>query len=299
MTVIAPRYSVIHSKGVPIWTWAPPDQVEPAALDQLKNTASTLWVHHHVAAMPDVHLGRGATVGTVIATKGAIMPAAVGVDIGCGVLAIRLNVEAAALDLPKLRAQIERDIPVGFNENPEEQDTDFFHLRGIPELLRPDASRVKRQFCSLGGGNHFLEINADPDGAAWILLHSGSRWAGKTLSDFYTKAAQSMAHNKRLPDRDLASRLDDTPEMAGFLGALSWAQEYAWLNRGAMGRRMMDAVERNVDRSVEATDQIHCHHNYVNTEHHYGEDVYLTRKGAISAQAGERGVIPGSMGTGS
>jgi tRNA-splicing ligase RtcB len=298
-------HSVVRGSTVDVWCWAPLHEVEPAALDQLRNVASTPWVYHHVAAMPDVHLGKGATIGSVIATRGAIMPAAVGVDIGCGVLALKLAITRTELpaSLGDLRSDIQANVPVGQGMH---RDDRYSHKAGpwerwplIELLVRGTEQKVRRQFGTLGGGNHFLELNVDPDGCVWILLHSGSRWIGKELSTHYTRLAQAMPHNRALPDRDLAALVDGTTEMEGFLLALEWAQQYAWASRLAMGQLTRQAVERTVGRTVSVTDTVHCHHNYVAVETHYGEQVYLTRKGAISAAAGERGVVPGSMGTGS
>jgi tRNA-splicing ligase RtcB len=304
MTKLA-AYSVVRGGSVEVWCWAPLHEVEPAALQQLRNVASTPWVYHHVAAMPDVHLGKGATIGSVIATKGAIMPAAVGVDIGCGVLGLRLAVKRAELppSLADLRSDIEARVPVGQGMHSDDAESrrsgpwDRWPL--IEPLVKGTEQKVRRQFGTLGGGNHFLELNVDPDGWVWILLHSGSRWIGKELSTHYTKLAQAMPHNRALPDRDLAALIDGTAEMDGFLLALEWAQQYAWASRLSMGVLTKQAVERAVGGRVSVTDTVHCHHNYVALETHYSEQVYLTRKGAISARDGECGVIPGSMGTGS
>jgi tRNA-splicing ligase RtcB len=298
-------YSIIKGNTVDIWCWAPLDEVESAALAQLRNVAGTPWVYHHVAAMPDVHLGKGATIGSVIATRGGIMPAAVGVDIGCGVLGLRLDITKAELpaNLGTLRSDIEAAVPVGFSMHADDrrarQSGPWDRWPLIAPLVPGAADKVRRQFGTLGGGNHFLELNVDPDEQIWILLHSGSRWVGNELSTHYTKLAYAMPHNQGLPDRDLAALLDGTQEMDGFLLALDWAQQYAWESRLSMGEQTRQVVERIVGREIDVLEAVHCHHNYAAVETHYGESVYLTRKGAISARSGERGVIPGSMGTGS
>ncbi len=293
--------------------WAPEDEIEPQALAQLKNTASLPWVFHHVAAMPDVHWGKGATVGSVIAMKDAVSPAAVGVDIGCGMAAVRMDLTASDLpdSLADIRHEIERAIPVGFHWHKQVLKqvwgsnlwSSFNELHVDQKLI----TRAMAQMGTLGGGNHFIELCLDEDDAVWFMLHSGSRHIGKTLADHHISIAKTLAHNEDLPDRDLSVFLAGTPEMAAYRNDLYWAQEYALQNRLQMIKILSGVMLRAFPQlSVpgdESTDHlafdepVMCHHNYVAEETHYGEKVFLTRKGAISADEGELGIIPGSMGT--
>ena len=214
--------------------WAPENEIEPQALAQLKNTASLPWVFRHVAAMPDVHWGMGATVGSVIAMKDAVSPAAVGVDIGCGMAAVRMDLTASDLpdSLADLRHEIERSIPVGFNWHKEISNEVGANKiwRGFKDLHKTSEKLLLRaglQLGTLGGGNHFIELCIDEDGAVWFMLHSGSRHIGKTLADHHIKIAKTLAHNEDLPDPDLSVFLAGTPEMAAYRNDLYWAQEYA------------------------------------------------------------------------
>jgi tRNA-splicing ligase RtcB len=305
----------LHGKGqrADIQLWTPLHEVESGALDQLKNIAALPWVFHHVAVMPDVHLGKGATVGSVVAMKDAVCPAAVGVDIGCGMGAVRTSLRAADLpdSLARLRSDIEAAIPVGFNrhERPPldagmpgdiERDGDrlFSEFAELHPAVQDDLGKAQRQVGTLGGGNHFIELCLDEEERVWLMLHSGSRNVGKVLAEVHIGMARKLTHNHDLPDRDLAAFLAGTPEMAAYRHDLLWAQRYAMLNR----RVMFELYERVLRRHFpEATldPPILCHHNYVSEETHFGEDVIVTRKGAISARAGEMGIIPGSMGTSS
>ncbi len=300
---------------MPIQVWAPVHEVESSALDQLKRTASLPWVFHHVAAMPDVHFGKGATVGSVVAMKGAVAPAAVGVDIGCGMGAIRTSLRPADLpgSLDPLRGAVEAAIPVGFNAHDEPA---FEH--GMPEAIARDGQKLfsefgdltpkvrdrlgtaRRQVGTLGGGNHFIEVCLGNDDRVWLMLHSGSRNIGKELAEVHIATARRLAHNAALPDRDLAVFLAGTPEMTAYRHDLYWAQRYAFLNRRVMFQLLGDVFRRFMERhgkTVAYEAPILCHHNYVAEETHFGEEVVVTRKGAIRAAAGELGIIPGSMGT--
>ena len=298
--------------------WAPENEIEPQALAQLKNTASLPWVFHHVAAMPDVHWGMGATVGSVIAMKDAVSPAAVGVDIGCGMAAVRMDLTASDLpdSLADLRHEIERSIPVGFNWHNDVDEAMMNRHRSLwdsYEDLAPSARggarfrRATQQMGTLGGGNHFIELCIDEDGAVWFMVHSGSRGVGNKLATYHISIAKSLAHNDGLPDPDLSVFLAGTPEMAAYRNDLYWAQEYALQNRQEMIRTLSGVMLRAFPQlsmpGDESTDHlafdepVMCHHNYVAEETHYGEKVFLTRKGAISADEGELGIIPGSMGT--
>ncbi len=288
---------------VPIHMWASVHEVESVAIDQLKRVAALPWVFSHVAAMPDVHFGKGATVGSVIAMRGAVAPAAVGVDPGCGMAAVRTSLVASDLpdSLSELRDAIEARIPVGFNQystvRPEALRHEtlwnaFAFLSDEVQNLQPKAMA---QAGTLGGGNHFIELCLDEEARVWVMLHSGSRNVGKVLAETHIAKARNLDHNRELPDKDLSVFLDGTPEMAAYLRDLSWAQEYAAANRQVM-LALLDSVLRDRFEEIQFEAPIACHHNYVAVEEHFGERVYVTRKGAIRAGAGEFGIIPGSMG---
>jgi tRNA-splicing ligase RtcB len=295
--------SSIKGKTVDVRIWAPLEEVESQALSQLRNIASLPWVFHHVAAMADCHLGKGATIGSVIAMKNAVSPSAVGVDIGCGMAAVKTNL--VANDLPEslkdLRRSIESAVPVGFNSH---KDT----VKGVNTLplwrefkdLTPKVQdrlgRAMVQCGTLGGGNHFIEVCLDTDDNVWVMLHSGSRNIGKTLAEIHIKCAKKLAHNQDLPDRDLAVFLAGTKEMKAYRHDLFWAQRYALENRRVM-MKLVQAQIRKLFPQVTFEKPVECHHNYVAEEVHYGEDVFVTRKGAIRAGKGDLGIIPGSMGT--
>lgn len=287
----------------PIWMWTQPHEVESVALDQLRNIANLPWVHHHVAVMPDVHYGKGATVGSVIAMRDAVSPSAVGVDIGCGMVAAKTTLTAEDLpaSLSAIRSSVEAAIPVGFNAHAEVsrrvRHLDLWDTYGaLDDKVADLAGKAMAQMGSLGGGNHFIELCLDGDGAVWLMLHSGSRNIGKTLADIHIDAAKKLPHNHDLPDRGLAVFLAGTPEMDAYRRDLFWAQRYAATNRQVMVELYLTALREHFP-TVDTTFMVSCHHNYVSEEHHYGSDVLVTRKGAISARAGEFGIIPGSMGT--
>jgi tRNA-splicing ligase RtcB (3'-phosphate/5'-hydroxy nucleic acid ligase) len=292
----------IQGRRADILAWTDPAEIEGVALEQLKNISSLPWVFHHVAAMPDVHFGKGATVGSVIAMKGAVSPAAVGVDIGCGVGAVRTSLRANDLpDLRQWRNALERAIPVGFNEHrdPIERPQDkafwdeFHHLTpAVKDLLH----KARKQLGTLGGGNHFIELCLDTEDRVWMMLHSGSRNIGKSLAEIHIQRARKLAHNQDLPDRDLAVFLAGTREMEEYRRDLFWAQRYAMKNREAMLELYADVLRR-FKPELRLEETVLCHHNYVAEETHFGEEVLVTRKGAIRAGKGELGVIPGSMGT--
>jgi len=301
---------MIKGETVPIRTWAPPHTIEPEALQQLKNIASLPWVAHHVAVMPDVHLGKGATVGSVIAMSGAVAPAAVGVDIGCGMAAVRTSLLGRQLpdNLRKVREAIEERVPVGFaaHDAPvwsEAEDATRAEVAGLLarfEGLTPAVKRLlgraESQLGTLGGGNHFIEICLDTEDRVWILLHSGSRHIGNALAEHHMGVARRAFEGKDLPDPDLAVFLAGTPPFEAYRRDLAWAQEYARLNRELMLARVQDALRAKWSRITFDT-KISCHHNYVAEECHFGEQLLVTRKGAIRAGAGEMGIIPGSMGS--
>jgi tRNA-splicing ligase RtcB len=292
--------SELHGGRIKLWT--PIHEVESAALDQLKNIANLPWMFKHVAAMPDVHFGKGATVGSVIAMQNAVSPAAVGVDIGCGMGAVLTNLTAKDLpeSLREIRAQIERDVPVGFNRHDSGLTLGAKSVMHTFKDLRAPVSTVEKtahcQIGTLGGGNHFIEICLDTTDRVWVVLHSGSRNIGKTLAEHHIAIARKLIHNETLPDRDLAVFLRGTKEIDDYRHDLMWAQQYAFENRAHMKELVMAAIKRHIPHLSEV-DYIACHHNYVSEETHFGEDVIVTRKGAIYAGRGVYGIIPGSMGT--
>lgn len=293
--------------------WADIDSIEPAALEQLQNVARLPWVER-LAVMPDVHFGKGATVGSVIGMRDAVSPSAVGVDIGCGMAAVRTSLHLGDLpdDLHQLRLAIEAAVPVGFHSYEHSAgvvDTGLNHRRDrmvatFDDLRAPSVadrrSRALSQCGTLGGGNHFIELVNDYLGNIWVMLHSGSRNIGKELAERHISTAKGLDHNLTLPDRDLAVFLRGTPEMEAYLHDLYWAQDYALLNRDIMLHRVTAALAPFFPEDTDwAVETIKCHHNYVSEEHYDGVDLIVTRKGAISAQEGQLGLIPGSMGTGS
>jgi tRNA-splicing ligase RtcB len=296
--------STLKGSKVPIKLWAPVHEVESQALDQLKNVAALPWIFSHVAVMPDVHYGKGATVGSVIAMRDAIAPAAVGVDIGCGMGAVRTSLTASDLpdSLHRLRLDIEAAIPVGFESHAYAKgghrgaDGLWPDFASLDRRVHALESKARRQLGTLGGGNHFVEVCLDQDGAVWLMLHSGSRNIGKELAEIHIATAKTMAHNQDLPDRDLAVFLAGTPQMTAYRNDLFWAQRYAFENRRTMFRLLQDVVTKAFPQ-VTYAQPILCHHNYVAEEIHFGESVFVTRKGAIRAGVGELGIIPGSMGT--
>lgn len=294
---------------VPVKIWAPLDQVESEALTQLRKTASLPWVFHHLAAMADCHAGKGCVIGTVIAMKDAICPAAVGVDIGCGMQAVRTSLKASDLpdSLVELRTRIEAVVPVGNGggswhlETPRNNADAQVLWSGFKDLhpkVQDLLDRANRQMGTLGGGNHFVEICLDTEQNVWVMLHSGSRNIGKTLAEIHMGIAAELTHNAAIIDRDLACFLSGTDEMNAYLRDLLWAQEYAAWNRVMMMNNIKYVLQEQFPKT-RFDDPVACHHNYVAIEHHFGEDVYVTRKGAISARAGQLGIIPGSMGTAS
>lgn len=301
---------VISDTKVPVKIWA--TDLEPEAEAQVKNVANMPFIHKHVAVMADAHAGKGSTVGTVIATNGAIIPAAVGVDIGCGMCAVRLPFSVDKLgDLKKLRSSIERSIPVGFgyHKEPSSRQGNFFTSLGdLSETTknRVNSGKALLQLGTLGGGNHFIEICTDGDSNAWLMLHSGSRNIGKMLAEIHIENAKELMKQYfiNLPDPDLAYLVQGTKEFKEYLHDLHWAQGYAKANRNEMTLRILKDISHHVYGSDMGADKmieqkVDCHHNYTQMENHFGKNIWVTRKGAVSARDGEWGIIPGSMGTGS
>jgi tRNA-splicing ligase RtcB len=326
-------YTTLAGTRAPVRVWTDPTEIEASALRQVRGVGNLPWVEG-VAVMPDVHYGKGATVGSVIAMRDAVSPAAVGVDIGCGMTAVRTSLTASDLpeDLGGLRRAVEDVIPVGFRSHERPVDVRRMSAAGrhggAPELprgwdgfwarfgdLAPDRGQITaklreralHQMGTLGGGNHFVEVclevdeeNADADPRVWLMLHSGSRNIGKELAERHMAVARTLPHNADLPDRDLAVFLAGTPQMDAYRRDLFWAQEYARRNRSVMLALLCRVlVEQFPTAGVRFDEPVSCHHNYVAEETYDGVDLLVTRKGAIRAGRGDLGLIPGSMGTGS
>ncbi len=306
-----PVKQVLDGNAAPVKIWT--DDIDEGSKAQLANIASLPFIHHHVAAMPDVHLGIGATIGSVIATHQAIIPAAVGVDIGCGMVAARLSLIANDIDekrLKKVFDQISRDVPVGRDQHadgrvlvdavrPFEPGLKALTERH-PQLLKAFGkfSKWASQMGTLGGGNHFIEVCLDEHEQVWVMLHSGSRGIGNAIATYFIELPRKdMArHTIHLPDRDLAYFAEGSEHFADYVEAVHWAQEYAMANRRAMLDLVLAGLARHLPPFTVTTEAVNCHHNYVAREHHYGADVWVTRKGAIRAGEGELGIVPGSMG---
>ena len=300
----------IEYTPVPVRIWT--EDVTPDAMRQLEQVARLPFVHSHVAAMPDVHAGIGSTIGSVIPTRGAIVPAAVGVDIGCGMIAARLSIDANALpdSLGAVRSEIEARVPVGFGMHDEcnvrmsgvaRLKSGYDALTGrVPALATMMKHRDgwQRQIGTLGGGNHFIEVCLDESDRVWVMLHSGSRGIGNGIGRYFIALAREemLALDAKLPDRNIAWLREGTESFDLYVEALGWAQDYASENRARMLALVLEALRATLP-SFEVTEHaVNCHHNYVARERHFGAEVYVTRKGAIRAGAGELGIIPGSMG---
>lgn len=307
-------YNFIQTEGHgrPIKAWTKGVPVEPDAMKQLANVAGLPFIHKHVAVMPDVHYGKGATVGSVIPTVGAIIPAAVGVDIGCGMAAVQTSLTSHDLpdNLSRLRSLIEEKIPVGRADHGD-NITDGVALiwksrfRNRYEYMRDKYPAIKMnrspvsQIGTLGGGNHFIELCLDEEDRVWVMLHSGSRGIGNKIGNYFiSKAREEMErHFIHLPDRDLAYLVEGSSLFTEYVSCVGWAQEYAKYNRDVMMALVLSTLETEFKDFLAIAEAINCHHNYVEREHHFGQNVWLTRKGAVRARDGDLGIIPGSMGT--
>lgn len=306
-----PIRQVITNQRVPVKIWT--NDVDEVSLQQLGHIASLPFIHHHVAAMPDVHLGIGATIGSVIATHKAIIPAAVGVDIGCGMVACRLSLSGSDLDEKSLRRvfdQVSRDVPVGRAQHRDQSPCADAALPLAPRLnalldRHPGASKKMgkashwiNQMGTLGGGNHFIEVCLDEHGRVWVMLHSGSRGVGNALASYFIELARRDMErwSIQLPDRDLAYFPEGAEHFSDYVEGVHWAQEYAWNNRQCMLELVIAALRLHLPPFEITGEVVNCHHNYVAREQHFGADVWVTRKGAIRAGAGDLGIIPGSMG---
>jgi tRNA-splicing ligase RtcB len=297
------------AKPVKVWT----DELDAGARAQLVNVSRLPFIHHHVAAMPDVHGGIGATIGSVIATHRAIIPAAVGVDIGCGMAAVCTSLSANGIDeqsLKKVFDQIGRDVPVGRNQHRDERtladaarpfDAKLTAMTGKhPQLLKAFGrfSNWVNQMGTLGGGNHFIEVCLDEADQVWVMLHSGSRGIGNAIGTYFIALARRTMERWfiHLPDRDLAYFPEGSAHFDDYVTAVSWAQSSARENRDQLMTLVLAALARHLPAFQVTTAVVNCHHNDVEREHHDGENVWLTRKGAIRARVGDRGIIPGGRG---
>ena len=311
------EYELIETGGVPIKAWTRGVGIEAAARKQLENVARLPIIFRHLAVMPDVHFGIGATVGSVVPTEHAIIPAAVGVDIGCGMMAVQTTLEANKLpdDLKQLRTAIETAVPHGRTSGGGRGDRGAWH--DVPSTtaeawqeLAPTYKAISdkhkhigkgndvTQLGTLGGGNHFIEVCLDETDHVWLMLHSGSRGVGNRIGTYFIELAKRDLERqaKSLPDKDLAYFLEGSKHFAEYFEAVEWAQRYALINRQLMMNAVIAAARKHLPRFELGEMAVNCHHNYVAREHHFGSDVLITRKGAVRAGLGDLGIIPGSMG---
>ncbi|PQV87587.1 RtcB family protein [Cronobacter sakazakii] len=310
--------TLTQANGAPVKMWTHGVPVEPEAREQLLKTAKMPFIFKHLAVMPDVHLGKGSTIGSVIPTKGAIIPAAVGVDIGCGMIAVRTSLVARDLpdNLSGLRSAIEQAVPHGrttgrgqrdkgaWSNTPQDVDHHWVSLAPrfkrltdkYPNLLK---TNNHQHLGTLGTGNHFIEICLDEQERVWVMLHSGSRGVGNAIGTHFIGLAQKdmQRHMANLPDRDLAYFEEGSKHYADYIEAVEWAQDFARQNREVMMNRVLAALSSIITKPfMTQQEAVNCHHNYVQKETHFGEEILVTRKGAVSAQKGQMGIIPGSMG---
>ena len=273
--------------------------------NMLRNVSRLPCLYKHVALMPDAHLGIGSMVGSVVATKDAVIPASVGVDIGCGMMAVKTPFKSGILDgkLKELRHEIERAIPVGFNSYKESVDESSYwdgwnEFDSLHKGVQDRKKKAMVQLGTLGGGNHFIEVCLDTEGSVWLMLHSGSRNIGKEIAERHIATAKTLHKLNELPDPNLAYFIQGTEEFKNYWKDLEWAQAYAMKNREIMMKRLLKSFNRMFNHRKEFRPEImvNCHHNYVASEEHFGEKVFITRKGAINAEDGRYGIIPGSMG---
>jgi tRNA-splicing ligase RtcB len=317
------QFSVHQTHHAPLKLWDSAGPFEAGAMQQLRNVASLPFIFRHVAGMPDVHWGMGATVGSVIATQKAIVPAAVGVDIGCGMMAVRTSLTASQLpdSLAALRAEIERAVPKGMESNQSANHAkggwastpnsvartwyDRFEDRWRKIVAKNPkvVGKTSDQLASMGGGNHFIEVCLDEAQRVWVMLHSGSRGTGTRIGTYFINAAKEGIVKETLDfhlvDKDLAFLTEGSQLFDDYIEAMHFAQDYAMANRELMMVRVLEALRKHAPGFKTDKAAINCHHNYATREVHFGEQVWVTRKGAVSAREGELGIIPGSMGTGS
>jgi tRNA-splicing ligase RtcB (3'-phosphate/5'-hydroxy nucleic acid ligase) len=313
------QFEILHAEdrvqSAPIKAWIRGVPLENEAREQLHNIASLPFVGPWVAVMPDVHLGKGATVGSVVPTRGAIIPAAIGVDIGCGMAAVQTTLKAKDLpdSLALLRNDIERSVPHGngaggdHRKTPDSVQTTLMQSGLVPRLdkIRNKHSKIRfdkieKQTGTLGGGNHFIEICLDETDTVWVMLHSGSRGTGNLIGTYFIERARKELERRtlgfRVPEKDLAFFLEGEALFDDYVEAVGWAQDYARCNREAMMQRVLASMRHRLPAFQLTKMVVNCHHNYVEREQHAGQELFVTRKGAVSAKAGEYGIIPGSMG---
>ncbi|MDF7675944.1 RtcB family protein [Neisseriaceae bacterium ESL0693] len=300
----------VYGAPVKIFT----NHIDEGSIQQLSNIAQLNFIYPHIAVMPDVHVGKGATIGSVIPSRKAIIPATVGVDIGCGMNALRLNLTADKLpdNLSKVRQAIERAVPVGQARHRTAAcpSSKLILLQnglqpiiskhsGLTRMLRQFETTWQKQLGTLGGGNHFIELCIDEENAVWIMLHSGSRGIGNSIGTYFIERARKDAERcfGYVPEENLHYFAEGAQHFDDYVEAVSWAQDYALCNRREMMRLVLQAIRPLLPKFQMSKEAINCHHNYISREHHFGEDVWITRKGAIRAGEGELGIIPGSMGT--
>lgn len=317
------NYSYHETDGAPLKLWDSHGAFEDSAMDQLRNVARLPFIHRHIAGMPDVHWGMGATVGSVIATKGAIVPAAVGVDIGCGMMAVQTTLRADQLpdNLHAIRSEIEAAVPHGRTNNGGKNDRGAWGDQMPAEAANRWSSLASRydeiilkhpkakafntyeHMGTLGTGNHFIEVCLDESDQVWVMLHSGSRGVGNKIGMYFIEAAKREMEryfiDQFLPDKDLAYLVEHTEIFGDYVEAVHWAQDYALENRKAMMHTTLNAIRGHLPGFAITDVAVNCHHNYVAIENHFNANVYVTRKGAVRAREGDLGIIPGSMGAGS
>lgn len=303
--------NAVAGKGVPVKIFT--NDIEDDAIRQLRTLSQLPFIHSHIAVMPDVHIGKGATVGSVIPTKDALIPSAVGVDIGCGMNAIRLSIKGSQLpdNLGKIRLSLEQKVPVGFNCHQsisvKMSTLDPLAIRlkkitdkhkGLTKMLRNFDRTWAKQLGTLGGGNHFIELCVDENDDVWVMLHSGSRGIGACIGEYFITLAKKECETRLgfIPDRELSYFALGSQSFDDYMEAVQWAQDYAFENRREMMRLILNVLKNELPHFVPTKEAINCHHNYVSQETHFDSQVYITRKGAISAYDGELGIIPGSMG---
>lgn len=314
------NYNTIEQQGqVPIKAWTKGVPFEDAAIAQLNNIAQMSLVHSHIAVMPDVHMGKGATIGSVIPSVDAVIPAAVGVDIGCGMVATKTTLTASQLpdNLAAIRHAFEAAVPHGrTGRGRGARDRGAWH--NIPDVVAGEWQKLDKRFekiCvkhpaiknsnhvnhlgTMGTGNHFLELCLDENNAVWIMLHSGSRGVGNRIGTYFIELAKKEMerHQINLPDMDLAYLKEGSEYFDDYVEAVEWAQDFAAKNREIMMFNAIKALKKQIPIAFETAElAVNCHHNYISREHHFGKDCFVTRKGAVRAQKGEMGIIPGSMG---
>jgi len=316
-------YEYHEGERHPIKTWTKGVQIEDEAMQQLRNISHLPFIHKHIAAMPDVHWGMGATIGSVLATKGAIVPAAVGVDLGCGMMALQTTLTANNMpdSLGQVRTEIERMVPHGRTNNGKRGDRGAWGdqipkaheqrwlglLDRFQEIIKkhPKAKGFNsaNHVGTLGTGNHFIEICLDENDYVWVMLHSGSRGPGNRIGSYFIELAKQEMERyfigEYLPDKDLSYFVEHTEYFDDYVKAVEWAQDYALENRKAMMEATLEAMRKRLPEFSITGMAVNCHHNYVEREHHFGANVWVTRKGAVRARESDLGIIPGSMGTGS